>query len=219
MDLLDRTGRYLGLAFCRAPLKLQKSGTIWSCALRRKICSFIPGRYTVLLSFLWYHSQCQRILTPTQAPFLLKKLSSLIYPADSKNLSAERLFGAILYTNLRTQNQRPSSKYFTKVLLILFPKINSNLRPSRRPPTQIITNRWSNNIIHQDCWFLTTVLQHQIIIYESISKSTQIKRLFTTFKISLCSFIISQIMRLAKTSHTSYDTINIGTYDHLNQYF
>ena len=86
-------------------------------------------------SFLLCHSQHRGILTPTQAPFLLKKLSSLIYPADSKNLSAERLFGAIPYTNLRTQNQRPSSKYFTKVLLILFPKINSNLRPSRRPPT------------------------------------------------------------------------------------
>ena len=46
------------------------------------------------------------------------------------NRSAEHIFGAIPNANLCTQNQRPSLKYFTKVLLILFPKINSNLRPS-----------------------------------------------------------------------------------------
>ena len=59
-------------------------------------------------------------------------------PADSMNRSAERIFGAIPNANLRAQNQRPSLNYFTKVLLVLFPKTNSNLRPSRRPPTQIL---------------------------------------------------------------------------------
>jgi len=40
----------------------------------------------------------------------LRSLSK--YPADS-NLSAERLFGAVPNTNLRTQDQRPSLNYFT----------------------------------------------------------------------------------------------------------
>ena len=64
-------------------------------------------------------------LRPSRRPSL-QKLFSQIYPADSMNRSAERMLGAIPNANLRTQNQRPSLNYFTKVLLVLSPKTNSN---------------------------------------------------------------------------------------------
>ena len=106
-------------------------------ATMHKIYLFDPGNKQVLIKFSMvpFPMPKNTYAHPGALPF--EKLSSLIYPADSKNLSAERLFGAIPYTNLRTQNQRPSLKYFTKVLLVLFPKINSNLRPSRRLPTKL----------------------------------------------------------------------------------
>ena len=54
----------------------------------------------------------------------------------------ESLRGALIWCHSLHQfaYAKPASfsNYFTKVLLILFPKINSNLRPSRRLSTQIL---------------------------------------------------------------------------------
>ena len=86
--------------------------------------------------------------------------------------------------------QRPSLKYFTKVLLILFPKINGNLRPSGARLCETLPTGGAITFFHQDCWFLTTILLHQTIIYESISIIYAIKRLFTTYK-SLFAALLS----------------------------
>ena len=98
------------------------------------------------------------------------------------------------------------------------PNTNNNLRPSRRPPTQL-SIRWIYYAIQPRLLIWTTeIYKHTSISSESTSNFCAIKRLRTTHKSLLVAFISPELQSYG-TLPDSSNNINIGSCTHLNQYF